>query len=233
MSWGIIGLGWLGLELFKTLENKGEPCWGTKRSDFQFGKDPFPRHPTAILFLNTPPLIELSPQTFVDEVRTEAKKIIFVSSTSVYGNQKGLCTEETPPSPQTKRAEWLVDVEMLLKERFNQRLLIIRPGGLIGEDRHPVYSIPKGRELEGGKDVVNLIHRKDLIEIIIRSSQLGLSGVLNAVSPEHPEKGEYYREMARKLELEEPLYKNSHKSPKEVSSLYTSHFFRDWTSLIS
>lgn len=232
MTWGIVGLGWLGHELSEVLKGRGECCWGTHRSDFTFGKDSFPDDPASILFLNTPPLTELNPRTFADEISSEATQIIFISSTSVYGNLKGVCTEDTLPAPQTKRAQWLVEVEKQLLDRFDQKLLIIRPGGLIGEDRHPVYSIPKDRELEGGKDVVNLIHRKDLIEIIIRSSNLGFTGILNAVSPEHPEKGSYYCEMATRLGLDIPLYKDSSKNSKEVNSLHVGNFFKDWTSLI-
>ena len=112
----------------------------------------------------------------------EVRKVIFVSSTSVYPFTNGIVTEET----ETKNSP-LVDIENLLKANSTFETTIIRFGGLFGYDRNP----------EG---YINLIHRDDCIQII---EQLILKDVwnevLNACSDDHPTRREFYLKEVKKL----------------------------------
>ena len=129
-SWGIIGLGWLGFELANKLRHEGHQVWGTHRSEFNFELDPFPATPCEVLLLNTPPLKNISPKDFVQKVSDHpAKRVIFISSTSVYGEVDGQVNELTPVNPVTASAKWLTDVESLLQVRFHARLTVMRQGG--------------------------------------------------------------------------------------------------------
>lgn len=257
--WGIIGLGWLGQSLAEKLKFSGIGVWGTRSSDFNFVSDRFPNKYCNILFINIPPLIELDPNDFVKKIplnmihenqtlnkqddrldtdfiidnNYEKKiKVIFVSSTSVYGDHQGLCDEQTAPEPKTVNGKWLLEVENKLIKKFNDKLLIIRPGGLIGEDRHPIFSIHKNYsmngDLSGGDNLINFIHRSDLIEIVIAAEKNNLSGVLNVVSPHHPKRSEYYNYWSKKLNMSLIKFKAEQTSAKKVESIILPSFYNDW-----
>lgn len=198
--WGIVGLGWLGSALAARLPES----WGTHRGDFDFLRDPLPKRHCQTLFLNSPPLTELAPRDYAAKVAvTHAERIIFISSTSVYGNAHGELTEDSTPAPTTPGGQWLLQVEQELSRELSERLTVIRPGGLIGGERHPAKFLAGRGHIPGASTPVNLIHRDDLIEIILGHRGLPL---INAVSPFHPPKGAYYTAWALKLGLPAPQF---------------------------
>src|SRR5690606_18926353 len=71
--------------------------------------------------------------------------LIFISSTSVYGRNQGLVTEETDPLPDSANAQLLLAEENWVKTFPHYS--IIRFGGLMGKDRHP------GKHLSGKTDL--------------------------------------------------------------------------------
>ncbi|MBC7465982.1 MAG: SDR family NAD(P)-dependent oxidoreductase [Bdellovibrio sp.] len=219
-TWGIVGLGWLGTELSKQLVKIGDQVWGTHRSDFDFVTDSFPEKFCDVLFLNTPPLFrKISAKDFVDKVAVDSKtKLIFISSTSVYGTNAGVMNEMTIPNPTTESAQWLVEVEERLRSKFKERLTIIRPGGLIGGNRHPIYSLSQKAEVAGGNQKLNLIHRSDLIQIIIAAASDDEIKLVNAVAPFHPRKDAYYTDWAQKLNLPIPQFTDLSTGDREVWS---------------
>lgn len=109
---------------------------------------------SEILIIDIPPKLRANntnlstplPMTFVRKIETlipfieksTIKKVLFVSSTSVYGDQNDLITEETNPNPETESGKQLLLAEAILQENQNFETTILRFGGLIGEDRHPV-----------------------------------------------------------------------------------------------
>ena len=216
--WGIVGLGWLGAELAKHLPNS----WGTHRSTFDFTKDELPGAPCDVLFLNTPPLTALSPHEYVRKVSSaDAERVIFISSTSVYGETQGRVDEATPPAPEATGAQWLWAVEQELQSRLGLRLQVIRPGGLIGGDRHPARTLAGRQQIKGGLSPINLIHRDDLIQLILHHSHRPL---LNAVAPVHPTKSTFYTEWAKHLGLPIPHFTDDGSGSKEVHSLFLESF---------
>lgn len=229
-SWGIIGLGWLGEALADQLKTEGHNVWGTHRETYTFGRDPFPKNPCDILFLNTPPILNLTPLEFVNHVSvaTTSTRIIFISSTSVYGTDQGVCDESTSASPSTANGQWLLDVERLLQKKYTDRLLVIRPGGLIGGQRHPIFHFQSGHIYPGGQDRINMIHRLDLVSIIRATVRVRFTGVLNAVSVHHPTKSEYYKYWCHKLNKEVLLFEDSRQSSKIVESLYLQDLYSGW-----
>ncbi len=231
-TWGVIGLGWLGKPLSEQLKNLGFDVLGTRSSDFNFLTDEFPKLFCNILFLNTPPLLNISPIDYVNKIpkvfNEQNAKVIFISSTSVFGEHQGLCTEETFPEPQTENGKWLLQVEHELEKKFKENLTIIRPGGLIGEDRHPVFAISKNNMISGGDNVINLIHKSDLINIIVAAEKNNFSGIINAVSPYHPKRSEYYNFWAKKLNLKPINFKSELTSTKKVESVALPLFYNNW-----
>jgi hypothetical protein len=135
-------------------------------------------------------------------------------------------TEATPVSPETISARWLVEVEDLLRLRFSEKLTVIRPGGLIGGERHPIKSLSGKTGVSGGNEKINLIHREDLIGIITNiPPKLGL---VHAVAPFHPLKADYYREWANKLELPSPTFTESNFGAREIHSTVLNAFYKYW-----
>jgi hypothetical protein len=228
--WGIVGLGWLGQAFAKELQSHQQNFWGTHRSDFNFETDPFPQMACDYLLVNTPPLNSLSTGDYVGKIILgESSRLFFVSSTSVYSANQGVVTESTPPScGDGASAKWLSEVENRLRDRFEKQLTIVRPGGLIGGQRHPVFYLGGRSGLPGGLDPVNLIHRKDLIAILMALTQHPEVLLVNAVAPAHPSKSEYYGLWAQKLGLPVPGYLATSTSTRRVDSDVTHTLIDSW-----
>jgi len=229
-TWGIVGLGWLGCELSKEIEKAGDQFWGTHRNNFDFARDPFPSSACDILFLNTPPVLEMTPKEFAQKIPlSSAKKIIFISSTSVYGENVGLINENDLPQPSSRNGHWLLEVENHLQSIFLDRIKILRPGGLIGGQRHPIHHLAGKSGLAGGRSQINLIHRADLVNIILVLAKTEMNTpVINAVAPYHPKKSDYYSEWADKLGLSHPLYDQSASELRQIDSLFLSTLYPNW-----
>lgn len=64
------------------------------------------------------------------------QRVIFISSTSVYGQQQGEWIDQyTLPQPATATAAVLLQCELLLQQHLGQRCCIIRPSGIYGRQR--------------------------------------------------------------------------------------------------
>ena len=138
---------------------------------------------------------------------------MFISSTSVYGAVTGNITEATTPNPETESGRQLLEVESLLQNNSNFKTTVLRFGGLIGGDRHPVQHLAGKENISSPNAPVNLIHRDDCIGIIKQIIEKDAWGdVFNGVTPYHPTKQEYYTEKAKEKNLPIPLF-----SREEVS----------------
>lgn len=139
--------------------------------------------------------------------RSEVKKVILISSTSVYDDAQGNVTEKNAPQPETNAGKQLYDVEQIFFNTPAFKTTIVRFGGLFGGNRNPVKFLAGRKGLTNGYAPVNMIHRDDCIGIltaIIKQDAFG--HIINAVSPNHPSKKEYYTQQAKDLGLEPPEY---------------------------
>jgi nucleoside-diphosphate-sugar epimerase len=198
----ILGCGWLGLALAKSLLLKGYEVKGSTTSESKLdvlknaGILPFQIQLEAqqiigtieeflnesdVLIIDIPPGLrrEISPleeMTFVNKVKTlipfieksGIKNVIFVSSTSVYADSFPIVeiTEETIPNPDTESGKQLAIAETLLQSNLNFKTTVIRFGGLLGDDRHPINFLAGRTNVENPDAPVNLIQREDCIGII-------------------------------------------------------------------
>jgi nucleoside-diphosphate-sugar epimerase len=101
---------------------------------------------------------------------------------------------------------------------MGDRLKIIRPGGLVGQDRHPVKFMAGRKELSGQNHPVNLVHRDDLIALthylINKPTKFR---TYHAVAKEHPTRKEFYTTMARKHGKEVPTFDpDDHSTGKKI-----------------
>ena len=194
---GILGCGWLGLPLAKKLIEKGYSVNGTTTSSNKLkvlqnaGINPFTVRlsETGIegdiegffsgietLIINIPPKLRgKQTESYVEKIKFliaairkgQVSKIIFVSSTAVYGNAEGEVSEESPTQPTTESGKQLVACETLFTNEKGFQTTIIRFGGLIGPDRHPVTMLSGREQLSNGNHPINLIHLDDCIHLIM------------------------------------------------------------------
>lgn len=187
---------------------------------------------SEILIIDIPPKLrgnndDSSRKVFVEKIqnlisfieKSTVKKVLFVSSTSVYGDENGLITEETTPNPETESGKQLLLAEAILQKNKNFETTILRFGGLIGEDRHPVKFLAGKENLENPDAPVNLIHQNDCIKIIEAIiSQSKWNEVFNAVAPFHPTREEYYTQKAKDQNLTLPKFSTEKSNIKKVIS---------------
>ncbi|CAG9296009.1 SDR family oxidoreductase [Celerinatantimonas diazotrophica] len=144
-------------------------------------------------------------------------RILFVSSTSVYGPDQGLVDESTPLKPVTESGKTLVAIEHDL-QTSPLHCCILRFGGLIGAGRHPGRFL-SGRKVDGADAPVNLIHQKDCIAIIQAVIERDLfDGSYNAVCDAHPCKQTFYEAAAKALSLELPIFSQMSTGNKLISN---------------
>ncbi|MDB2606157.1 SDR family oxidoreductase [Zobellia sp.] len=234
----IMGCGWLGLPLAKKFIEKGYTINGSTTSEGKLnsllaqgiqpflislseteiiGDLPLFLNNADVLILNVPPKLRgTNKENYVRKMllvlhalkSSPIKQVVFVSSTSVYGDVDGEVTEETPPEPSTESGKQLLECEQLFQNEIGYDTTIIRFGGLIGPNRYPVTMLSKRKNLKNGNFPINLIHLNDCVEIILKSVEDSWqSELINAVFPFHPSKKEYYTLHATKNKLQLPEYK--------------------------
>lgn len=118
------------------------------------------------------------------------KKVIFISSTSVYGT--GMITEESIKNSQRRNSIELIKCERLI-EGFED-YIIIRPGGLIDQIRHPRNLLKNSHTVKKSKSHVNLVHTYDVASFLHFAIEKNLTNEgYNLVCDDHPTKEKLYR----------------------------------------
>ena len=169
-----------------------------------------------MLIINVPPRLRggnsenyvKKMQLLHDAIKASSlQKVIFVSSTSVYGDVKGNVTEKTIPRPNTESGKQLLMSERIFRDNPELQTTIIRFGGLIGPNRHPVTMLSGRKKLSNGNAPINLIHLNDCIRIIIKILEKNWwCETFNGVYPYHPTKQKYYTSKALRKGLQVPDY---------------------------
>lgn len=179
---------------------------------------------SKILIIDVPPKLRgTSKENFVEKIKnvipfiekSSIENVIFISSTSVYGDTSTALsvTEETKTCPDTESGKQLVQAEQLLQTNPNFKTTIVRFGGLVGEDRHPIKFLAGRNNIENPNAPINLIHQEDCIGIILeilrqaQNEKLEWNETFNAVSPFHPSRKDYYMQKALELNLNLPEFK--------------------------
>lgn len=120
------------------------------------------------------------------------QKFVYTSSTSVYGQNDGsLVKENSPTEPQVETAKVLVETEKVLLAAARTKpfpSVILRVAGIYGPDRGHWFKqfLRDEARLDGqGERILNMIHRDDLIGVVIAALKNGRAGeIYNAVDDE-------------------------------------------------
>lgn len=182
-----------------------------------------------ILIIDIPPKLRgIEKDDFVSKIqiliphieKSTISKVIFVSSTSVYSDFNEVVTEDSVHEPTTESGRQLLSSEFILKSNTSFQTTIVRFGGLIGEDRHPIHFLAGRKNLENPDAPINLIHLEDCIGIITSIiDQYCWDQTFNAVTPFHPSRKEYYSQKAIDMNLDLPEFNsNSVSNGKTISS---------------
>ncbi|MEX0996888.1 MAG: SDR family NAD(P)-dependent oxidoreductase [Flavobacteriaceae bacterium] len=251
----ILGCGWLGFPLALSLQRKGFSLKGSTTSKEKLavlrehaiepyliqltentigGKIDAFLAGSQTLVINVPPGMRgQNAPPFSKKIKalipfietSEVEQVLFVSSTSVFSDFQGEVDEDTPPQPDSASGKELFKAEQLLMKNDSFKTTVVRFGGLLGEDRHPVHFLAGREGLSGGDAPVNLIHRADcigIIEAILEKKYW--EKMVHGVAPEHPLKKEYYTKIALEKNLIPPFFKPETETLyKRVTSRYVSN----------
>ena len=233
----ILGCGWLGFPLAKALLSKGLSVKGSTTSSEKLatlekaGITPFlitlSENKTTgnvtdflenseILIIDIPPKLRGSEkENFVAKIKnvipfienSSVKNVLFISSTSVFNDDDAFVTEKTIPKPATESGKQLLQTEQLLQNNNHFKTTVLRFGGLISEDRHPIHFLAGRKNIDQPNAPINLIHKDDcvgIIEKIIATNSW--DEIFNAVAPSHPSRETYYTQKALELSLALPQF---------------------------
>ena len=247
-SISILGCGWLGLPLAKSFINDGVKVKGSTTSPEKLplleaaGIEPYLVHfsmesdpgllsdflDADVLIISVPPGRNPHKQenyfhllnsltSAID--KSSISKIIFISSTSVYGETNEKFSEKDAPKPDSPAGERMLSAEQLISREIKIPVLILRLAGLIGPSRHPGRFFAGKADIPNGLSTVNLIHQLDAIGIIRKLIDTDAApGIYNGCAPNHPTRQEFYTLAAQKLGTELPIFLPEKDKWKIISS---------------
>lgn len=139
------------------------------------------------------------------------RRLVYVSTTGVYGDCGGALIDETrPPNPTSDRARRRVDAERVLADwaaAERTSLAILRAPGIYAADRLPVERLKRGTAALRDEDDVytNHIHADDLAAILVAALERDdVTGVLNTVDRSHLKMGAWFDLVADRFGLPRP-----------------------------
>ena len=254
MKVSICGCGWLGSPLALSLQTQGIEVWGSKTTldgvnklqqqgingcllSLPLGRD---INAKIVQFLTTDVLIiaippgrkNLNPPSHIESVMSLSsaaqvagcKRIIFISTTSVYDPLQGEVIETTPVQPSSASGILHYTLEQLLREQWQQNLTVLRLSGLIGPLRNPVTFLSGRQQLSAGKQPVNLVHLDDCIQVITAIITLvPPMPIMHLTANSHPSRDQYYTAMAMKLKLPLPEFNDDNEgvNGKQINAQQT------------
>lgn len=227
----VFGCGWLGFPLAKSLLENGLSVKGSTTSDEKLqelksnGIQPFllklEELPNDILdFLSSEILIINIPSKNVEGFnnlipfieKSLVKKVLFISSTSVYEPSDSIITEETG-----LRDCPLKDIEELFQKNENFETTILRFSGLLGYQRKPGNWFKNGKIIPNPEGVVNMIHQDDCISIIEKIiSNNCWNDTYNAATDSHPSRRNFYTKAFQDVGNNAPIFNEEDKKTIKI-----------------
>jgi nucleoside-diphosphate-sugar epimerase len=142
---------------------------------------------------------------------SNVSKFIYISSTGVYGQIDGDWVDESSPCQPTREGgKACLEAENILGEfKIANRSVILRLAGIYGPER-----LPRLQDLKADRPLacpaegwLNLVHVDDAVEAVLEVERLVQPPAVYLVADGHPvSRREFYREVARTLQLPEPQF---------------------------
>lgn len=230
----IVGCGYIGARLARRVRDIGTPVTGVVRSAgsagtlFEQGIDalqcdldtqrlPAGSTAEAALFYFTPPPgageSDSRMQRFLAglSVSGQPRRIVYISTTGVYGDCHGEWVDETRPvNPGVDRARRRWDAERQLRAwqgRTGGELVILRVAGIYGPGKLPLARLRKGVPMVAEHDApwTNRIHADDLVSTCLLALEKGRDGAVFNVSDGAPgNMTDYFNQVADRAGLPRP-----------------------------
>ena len=154
--------------------------------------------------------------------KLQVTKVIYISSTAVYGDDNKEVTELIDPKPDTEPGRILLAAEDLFAQQATFKTTVIRFAGLVGPGRHPGRFFAGKKDVPNGKAPVNMIHLDDCTGITLAVIEHDAFGyVINASSPDHPAKSEFYVRASLQAGLTAPEFIDELNGWKLINSVHT------------
>jgi nucleoside-diphosphate-sugar epimerase len=238
-SISILGAGWLGLPLalrlqaqgylvkasctspekLEILKNQGLDAYLIRIDEGKIQGDAAVFFNSEILFVNIPPSrrrpdVETWYPQQVQAIMEQAKasgvkNLLFIGSTSVYGDVNQAVDESSALLPDTASARSLVKAEAIVRQAYVDagQGSILRMSGLVGGDRKAGRFFAGKKDVPEGNAPINLVHLDDCLGVIELILQKGHWGYLyNVCADEHPHKAQFYTQQALQQGFEAPTF---------------------------
>jgi nucleoside-diphosphate-sugar epimerase len=134
------------------------------------------------------------------------KKFVYTSSTSVYAQNDGsVVTESSPTQPEAPTAKILAQAEetLLAAAKAGFPAVVLRVAGIYGPGRGHAFKqfLSGDARIEGsGARHLNMIHRDDLVRVIVAALERGRPGeIYNAADNESVTQLQFFEWLALKL----------------------------------
>lgn len=163
-------------------------------------------------------------------VRNPKIKIVFISTTSVFGDMTGDVDEDTQVEPVTASGKAHAELEQWCLHEYGQQACVVRLAGLIDAQRHPVTALVKRPTLTNGAQRVNLVHKKDVIAALMTILTMPTADftyiagkAMHLCAPDHPTRQDYYQAAALhkglgSLSFSIDLDANAHSNANSINS---------------
>lgn len=162
-------------------------------------------------------------------LRGRCRRFLYISSSSVYGQQDGEWVDETSPcAPTQPGGRCCLAAEELVRRAFARdgdggAAVMLRLAGIYGPGRllTRVAGLQAGEALAGSPDAwLNLIHVDDAVQAVCAAEARGAAGACYLVCDDEPvTRGAYYRRLAELVGAPPPQFDASRTSPRGSGGL--------------
>jgi nucleoside-diphosphate-sugar epimerase len=229
----IIGCGYMGQRLLRQVPDPGQitgvarsaatiaqiRSLGAKGLQIDLDQAPLPALPSAatqVIYLAPPPsegVHDSRVAAFLEATARDGEpaRIVYVSTTGVYGDCGGAWVDESwPARPAVDRARRRWDAEQQLRawrERSGGELVILRVAGIYGPGKLPLARLRKALPMipEAEAPWTNRIHADDLVTVLLAALQRGRDGEVYNACDGHPgNMADYFNRVADLADLPRP-----------------------------
>jgi nucleoside-diphosphate-sugar epimerase len=240
MSTLIVGCGYLGRHVGRLLATRGERVWGTARSPTRAGELVSAGIEPVFADVTQPDSLSVLPsakrvvycvgsdrvgghgfrtvqveglENVLKRIPAPPERLIYASSTGVYGQADGSWVDESSPTEPTRdNGRVLLEAEALARRwaaDSGARLVVLRFAGLYGPGRVVGQGlIERGEPVAGDPErFLNLVHIEDAAAAVVAALQFPDPDPVYLVSDDRPvTRGEYYSLLARLLHAPAPRF---------------------------
>jgi len=147
----------------------------------------------------------------LDALPPKLERLLYVSSTGVYGQSDGSWVDEQSPCNPTRSggAACLEAERLVQKHSLSDRSIILRMAGIYGPGR-----IPRRRDLQSGQPIaapsegyLNLIHVDDAARAVVEAERRSPMPAVYCIADGQPvQRREYYEHLARLIQAPPPTF---------------------------